>query len=431
MSTSAPATTPAADADFMHPTARPLVQLLLLLRVALHVMFAFLLGFGLLRYLAGDLGRAHTTPVLPLACTLAVVYFLGTVWEDRFARGRTSLNPSRGAPWWLAAVTALWIGLVLYSQDFVWLLFPLVFLFLYLLPRIMGLVAVMVLWVVAAFGAALLHPGDWKVASAIGPLIGVAFAVAAYYTYRALHTEARHHQQVAEQLRTTREELALSEHQAGRLEERERLSREIHDTVAQGLSSILLVSRAAGNSLRQGDTAATFQQLKTIEEAAGDNLMEARRFVRNLAAPSMGTDLPTALRGAIRRVENRQQALGRPLVISLQLAGDVHRELPETIATAVIRVCQEALTNVVKHAAADTVVVTLAVWDLELTLDIFDDGIGFDPVTISAGSYGLRGLSRRLAALNGSLAIESEPGEGTVLAVQIPLTSARSSQKEI
>lgn len=412
-------------------TARPLVHVLLLLRVALHMMFAFLLVFGLLRYLAGDLDRAHTTPVLPLACTLAVIYLLGTMWEGRFARGRAPFNPSYGAPWWLAAVTALWIGLVLHSQDFVWLLFPLVFLFLHLLPRVMGLIAVMVLWAVAAFGSVLLHPADWGISSAIGPLIGVVFAVAAYYTYRALHSEVRHHQQVAEQLRTTREELALSEHQAGRLEERERLSREIHDTVAQGLSSILLVSRAAGNSLRQGDTAATSQQLKTIEEAAGDNLAEARRFVRNLAAPSLGTDLPTALREVIRRVEDRQQALGRPLAISLQLAGDARRELPETVATAVVRVCQEALTNVVKHAAADTVVVTLAVWDLELTLDVFDDGTGFDPTAVGADSYGLDGLSRRLTALSGNLAIESEPGEGTVLAVQIPLTSARSSQKEI
>lgn len=406
---------------------RPLLQLLLLLRVALHVMFAFLLGFGLLRYLAGDPARAHTTPVLPLVCALTVVYLTGTVWEDRFARGRTQLNPARGAPWWLAAVTGLWIGLVIHSQDFVWLLFPLVFLFLHLLPRIAGLIAVVVLWAVAAFGPVFLHPAGWGIASAVGPLIGAAFAVAAYYTYRALHAEVRRHQQVAEQLRTTREELAVSEHQAGRLEERERLSREIHDTVAQGLSSILLVSRAAGNSLRAGDTTATARQLKTIEEAAGDNLAEARRFVRDLASPSLGTGLPTALREVIRRVGDQQQALGRPADISLKLAGDVHRAIPETVATAVVRACQEALTNVVKHASAETVVVTLAVWDLELTLDVFDDGSGFDPATVSAESYGLRGLSRRLAALGGNLAVESEPGEGTVLAVQIPLTSARAT----
>lgn len=427
MSTADPATTAASGAD---PT-RPLVQLLLLLRVALHMMFAFLLAFGLLRYLADDRVRVHTTPVLPLACTLAVVYLLGTLWEGRFARGHTSLNPLSSAPWWLVAVTVLWIGLVFYSPDFVWLLFPLVFLFLHLLSRGIGLMAVVVLWAVAAFGPALLHPGGWGISAVIGPLIGAAFAVAAYYTYRALHSEARHHQQVAEQLRTTREELALSEHQAGRLEERERLSREIHDTVAQGLSSILLVSRAAANSLRQGDTAATFQQLETIEGAAGDNLAEARRFVRDLAAPSLAADLPTALREVIRRVEDRQQALGQSPLISLQLAGDVHRELPETVATAVVRACQEALTNVVKHAAADTVVVTLAVWDLELTLDVFDDGTGFDPAAVGTNSYGLQGLYRRLAALSGHLTIESEPGEGTVLAIQIPLTSARSSQKEI
>lgn len=408
---------------------RPLLRLLVTLRVALHVMFAFLLGFGLLRYLAEDVDRVHTTPVLPLVCTLAVVYLAGTVWEERYARGRTQLNPARGAYWWLAAITCLWIGLVAHAQDFVWLLFPLIFLFLHLLPRVPGLLAVAALWAAAAFVPAWLHPAGWGTAAAVGPLIGAVFAVAAYYTYRVLHAEVRRHRQIAEQLRTTREDLALSEHQAGRLEERERLSREIHDTVAQGLSSILLVSRAAGNSLKGDDPAAVARQLETIREVAADNLAEARRFVRDLASPSLGTELPASLREVIRRVEDRQQALDAELKISLQLAGDVHRALPETVSTAVVRACQEALANVVKHAGAGTVVVTLAVWDLELTLDVFDDGHGFEPRAAVDG-YGLAGLSRRIDALSGNLAVESGPGEGTVLAVQIPLTSARSANKE-
>ncbi|MGD7002605.1 sensor histidine kinase [Corynebacterium halotolerans] len=426
MSPTAPVSGPALPEG----TARPLLRLLLLLRVALHVIFAFLLGFGLLRFLLQDPERAHRTPVLPLVCALALVYLAGTVWEDRYARGRTRADPARGAWWWLGAVTLLWIGLVAHTQDFVWLLFPLIFLFLHLLPRVVGPVAVLALWAVAAFVPAWLHPESWGVAAAVGPAIGAVFAVATYYTYRALHAEVQHHRRIAAQLRATRQELAVSEHQAGRLEERERLSREIHDTVAQGLSSIVLVSRAADQSLRRGDTAGAARQLATIREAAVDNLAEARRFVRDLAAPALETDLPAALREVIRRVDTRQDSLGQPLAISLQLAGDVHRDLPEPISTAVVRVCQEALANVVKHAAADAAVVTLAVWDLELTLDVFDDGRGFDPDHTPPDSYGLRGLSRRLDSLGGTLTVESEPGEGTVLAVQIPLTSARPTPKE-
>ncbi|MGP6174157.1 sensor histidine kinase [Corynebacterium sp. A21] len=405
--------------------SHPLLRLLLMLRLGLHLMFAFLLGFGLLRYLAEDPSRAHLTPVLPLVCALAVAYLAGTVWEDRYARGRTLLNPSRGARWWLATVAALWFGLVIHTQDFVWLLFPLIFLFLHLLPRITGLTAVAALWVVAAFVPAWLHPENWGVGAALGPLIGAVFAIAAYYTYRALHTEVRHHQQITAQLRATQQELALREHQAGRLEERERLAREIHDTVAQGLSSILLVSRAAGTSLGKDDLAAVEHQLSTIREVAQENLAEARRFVRDLASPSVGADLSASLREIITRVQSQQRALGSRLEISLQVATEVPANLPEPVSSAVVRACQEALANVVKHADATTAVVTLAVWDLELTLDVFDDGRGFDPTKIEEGSFGLRGLDTRTTALGGNLTVESQPGQGTVLAVKIPLTSAR------
>lgn len=407
------------------PPANPLLRLLLMLRIGLHLMFAFLLGFGLLRYLVEDPSRAHVTPVLPLVCALAVAYLAGTVWEERHARGRTLLDPSRGALWWLATVAALWIGLVIHTQDFVWLLFPLIFLFLHLLPRVAGLLAVTALWLVAAFVPAWLHPESWGIGAALGPLIGAVFAIAAYYTYRALHFEVRHHQQITAQLRATQQELALREHQSGRLEERERLSREIHDTVAQGLSSILLVSRAAGNSLGKGDLAATEQQLTAIREVAQENLAEARRFVRDLASPSVGADLSASLREIITRVQSQQRALGSPLEISLQVANEVPADLPEPVSSTVVRVCQEALANVVKHADATTAVVTLAVWDLELTLDIFDDGRGFEPEAVGGDSFGLSGLATRTSALGGNLAVESQPGQGTVLAVKIPLTSAR------
>lgn len=387
----------------------PLSRVLATLRVGLHVLFAFLLAVGTARFLAADPDRAHTTPVLILVVALAGVYLAGTVVESRY--------PVMLA--WLAVVTALWFGLVVLSLDFVWLLFPLALLVLHLLPRVAGLVTVAVLWAIAAFVPAGLHPEDWSAGSVLGPAIGTVLAVAIYYTYLALHREADHHRAVAQALRSAQDQLAATEHQAGQLEERERLSREIHDTVAQGLSSILLVSRAARGSLRRGDTGAVAGQLATIEEQAADNLAEARRFVRDLASPVLAESLPDSLQRIINQARARQAALGEPLELSLRVAGDADRALPEPVRRTVLRAAQEAVANVLRHARAATAVVTLTVWDGEVNLDVVDDGRG---ITGEHG-YGLRGLADRVAELGGSLDIDSGDGSpGTTLTVRLPLT---------
>ncbi len=276
-----------------------------------------------------------------------------------------------------------------------------------------------VLWAIAAFVPAALHPADWSAGSVLGPAIGTVLAVAIYYTYLALHREADHHRAVAQALRAAQDQLAASEHQAGQLEERERLSREIHDTVAQGLSSILLVSRAAQASLARGDVSAAGEQLNTIGEVAAENLAEARRFVRDLASPALGESLPEALRGVIERVRARQGALGDPVEISLHLAGDTGRALPEPVGRVILRAAQEALGNVVRHSGAGMAVVTFAVWEDSVTLDVFDDGGSFD----GEYGYGLRGLEARVAAVHGELDVLT--GDGTTVVVSVPLTSAK------
>ncbi|MDO5512066.1 histidine kinase [Corynebacterium sp.] len=391
-----------------------MTALLRTLRIGLHLLFAFLLVLGLVLFLLADPTAAISTPALPLTVGLALVYVLGTVWEHS-----VGTPPRAVVGWWLAVVTLLWHALVAVSITFVWLLFPLVLLFLHLLPRTLGVLAAVVLWAIAAFVPALLHPGEWTTASAVGPFIGTVLAVAIYWTYVALHHEAAHHRAVADDLRTTQEELAASEHQAGRLEERERLSREIHDTVAQGLSSIVLVSRAVRGSLERGDAAAALRQMRTIEDQAADSLAEARRFVHDLAAP--GETVPVALRHLIDRARARQEALGEPLRLDLHLTGDTDRELPEPVARVVLRAAGELLANVVKHASAQRTVVTYGVWDQEVTLDVLDDGRGFP----GTRGYGLRGLAARVESVGGELLIESDGG--TTATVHIPLTSAKES----
>ncbi len=419
-------------------------RVLQFLRVALHVMFAFLLIFGLARYIWGS---SDTPDAAPVTCAVAAsmllgaVYLVGTVWENRYARalraGRRQPQdtPRRFAPWWLACVALLWLALLLISGNFVWVAFPLMFLFLHLLKPWQGVAAVVVLWLLASLVpiAQLIRAGAAdriNVGSLLGPFLGAVLAIIIFTAYRALHDEALHHRHVAEALRLAQAELADKEHQAGRLEERERLAREIHDTVAQGLSSIVLMSRATSTSLAAQRTEEAAARLDAIGQTAAESLEEARRFVRDLSSPELNESVVAALGTICQRTEERAAASGKALRCDLRIEGGDTDSLPEPVSSALVRAAQGSLANVLEHAHASIAVVTLAVWDAEVTLDVFDDGRGFNPERVapneSSRGYGIHGLRRRLETLGGSLSIDSSPGDGTVLGVRIPLTSAHA-----
>lgn len=416
--------------DHLASSTPGLASVLRNLRVGLHAMFCALLILGAVRvWLADDAAHAGLAVVLLVAAALGLVYAGGIVVEYRARRGVGSfssptVNQQRSARWWWAAVVVLWLSALVLANDFLWVLFPLVFVTLAVLPRPANLLAAAVLWAAGVVVVAWLHPQHWHIAVAIGPGIGTVFAVAIYVSYRALHREALTQRRIAEELAATQQELAATEHQAGRLEERERLARDIHDTLAQGLSSIVLLARAGRASASTGEAVDVFS---TIEDTARDNLAEARRFVRDLTAPSAQADLPDAITEILQRMRRRGNGLGESTEFRANFSGDTHRRLPESVVTAVVRCVQEALNNVAKHAHADNAVVSVAVLGDELTVDIFDDGRGFDPAQApqqeSSHGYGLGGIQQRIAALSGTVNIESAPGEGTVVAARIPLTS--------
>lgn len=425
--------------DHLASSTPGLASVLRNLRVGLHAMFCALLILGAVRvWLADDAAHAGLPVVLLAAAALGLVYAGGIVVEYRAQRGVGSfssptVNQQRSARWWWAVVVVLWLSALVLANDFLWVLFPLVFVTLAVLPRPANLPAAAVLWAAGVVVVAWLHPQHWHIAVAIGPGIGTVFAVAIYVSYRALHREALTQRRIAEELAATQQELAATEHQAGRLEERERLARDIHDTLAQGLSSIVLLARAGRASASTAEAAspesknAATDVFSTIEDTARDNLAEARRFVRDLTAPSAQADLPDAINDILQRMRRRGSGLGEATEFRANFSGDTHRRLPESVVTAVVRCVQEALNNVAKHAHADHAVVSVAVLGDELTVDIFDDGRGFDPAQApqqeSSHGYGLGGIQQRIAALSGTVNIESAPGEGTVVAARIPLTS--------
>ncbi|MFQ5795982.1 MAG: histidine kinase [Candidatus Bipolaricaulia bacterium] len=206
--------------------------------------------------------------------------------------------------------------------------------------------------------------------------------------------------------------------QLGALEERNRLAREIHDTLAQGLSAIALQLETA-DALQQADVdpervrQAVYQALVLTRA----NLEEARRSVLDLrAAPLEGRTLAEALSSLAEEWITKGN-----LQLRFEVVGG-NRSLPTRIEMGLYRIAQEALTNVVRHAHANHVTVQLVATPDQIKLKVEDDGRGFDSSRIPKDRYGLMGLNERAKLLGGTLKLKSSPDAGTCLEVIVPLT---------
>ncbi|MFN8459629.1 MAG: GAF domain-containing sensor histidine kinase, partial [Anaerolineae bacterium] len=205
--------------------------------------------------------------------------------------------------------------------------------------------------------------------------------------------------------------------QLGVIEERNRLAREIHDTLAQGLTAVALKLETADALLEAGVSPERVRQ--TVQQALDltrSNLEEARRSVLDLrAAPLEGRTLVEALT-ALTEDWTRQHGL--PAFFS---AAGGTRPLAVRLEVGLYRIAQEALTNIARHAQASQVSLELVTTPTQIRLNIEDDGQGFEADDISPGRYGLLGLNERAKLLGGTLRLESSSGAGTRLEVTIPL----------
>ncbi len=379
----------------------------------MHLLVAFLLVLVAVRAaLAPSVLGAPPVAVTTVAAALGALYAGGAArLSDR--------EQPRATAVWLGALTAVWWALVVLTPDGVWLAFPLFFLQLHLLAPRTGLLAVALTTVAAVAGYAW-HRGALVPAAAIGPVIGAAVAVAVVLGYHALARESEQRRLLVEELTSTRAELAAAERAAGAAGERERLAREIHDTLAQGLSSIQLLLRAAGRALPDQPSVAA-GHVEQARSTAQENLAEARRFVRELTPPALATaSLPAALQRLCDAVGAREG-----LAATLHLSGEP-APVPTPYEVALLRVAQSALANTAQHAGARRVDLTLTSMAGRVSLDVVDDGAGFDPGQVpEAGSgdsgFGLAALRARVGQLGGELAVESAPGAGTAIAVTFPL----------
>lgn len=217
--------------------------------------------------------------------------------------------------------------------------------------------------------------------------------------------------QLVEQLRATQDSLAEAHRHAGVTSERERLARELHDTVAQNLAGIVMLTERARGDLAADRVDRLDERLTILEESARAALEESRTLVAAGAAGVAGDGLGAALH---RLGERFTRETGVTVTVDAPDSA-----LDRDTQVVLLRAGQEALANVRAHAHADSVQLALNVTADRVGLRIADDGVGFDPTVPTAG-HGLRGLRERLALAGGSCTITSDAGRGTVVEVALP-----------
>lgn len=370
------------------------------LRAGLHALFAGLLALVVVRVV----WTGGSPWALALAALLAAVYLAG-LWLAR--RGRTV-----GGIAWVCALTLVWAPLMWLVPEAAYLVFPLFFLYLHLLPGGVGPVAV-----VAATGltiAAFAVHGGLTVGGVVGPVVGAGVALLIGLGYGALQRRSVEREALVAELLATRDRLAATEREQGVLAERARLAREIHDTVAQGLSSIQMLLHAAE---RADATGPGIAHIRLARQTAADGLAETRRFIRELAPPTLDRGLGSALQ---RLAEGWAQREG----VDVQTATPGEVTLPMDAQAALLRIAQGALANVAQHADATIVRIDLVQDGDDVRLTIADDGRGFDPASAEetasgTDSFGLRAMRERVEQLDGELTVVSAAGAGTVVAVTL------------
>lgn len=391
------------------------------LRLGQHALLAVLALVCLSR--AVDSG---THPAAEVAGLVAFVawYVVGVPLARRAVSGGT----------WFVVLALLWGVLVLISPENVWLAFPLWLLAGHLLPLGASVVVSLAVLVVVVVEP-VRQTGSASFAAVIGPLIGMVFALGVARAQMALVRDGLERQRLIASLYAAQEETAaLTEELAGvqRAEgvtsERTRLSRDIHDGIAQGFSSILLLTRAAR---AEQDATRLRALLEQLESSAADGLEESRRVVAALAPADLDEG---SLTGAVRRVTDRF-AEESGVTARVVVAGALP-PLPTTAEVTLLRCVQGALANVRTHARATQVVVSLDETEDSVRVDVVDDGRGFDTEAwwsgaadpVGEGGYGLRATRARLREIGGGLGVESTPGEGTAVSAWVPVVRTPSER---
>lgn len=201
------------------------------------------------------------------------------------------------------------------------------------------------------------------------------------------------------------------------LAERNRMAREIHDTLAQSFVGVSVQLELASQLLLQSQIPAARQQIDRTRAYVREGLAEARRSIWDLRAVTAQHTLPTRLTHLV------EKSNAEPLTTHLDIGGTYH-PLPPKVEEEVLRIAQEALTNVVRHADATHIAIDLRYHSTLLTLTISDNGRGFqtsDDSLPAEGHFGLQGMRERAAQINAQFTVESAAGKGTKITLDVPI----------
>jgi len=313
---------------------------------------------------------------------------------------------------YFAAATGMWAGLILADPDFLILSLGIFAPLCYYDVR-WGAVALfgtggVWLWLESTDLGAI----PWGTVASVILLLATGLLLVAYFG--TVVRQSRQRQELIDELRQTQADLAEAERRGGVLAERERLARDIHDTLTQGFASVVMLLEAATTSLPSGTSGR--QHAERALQTARENLVESRRMVWAMRPAALAdASLSEALRKLTAELAEDTGIEAETKVIGTPVGLGVDEE------TAILRIAQEAVSNARRHAEATRVTVTLSHMDGAVVLDVHDDGVGFTPDEPRADGVGLRTMRERAQAFGGTLTVETHPGEGTAVAFELPV----------